>query len=225
MKITTDYTTESNPDNLLGGALSAYRSLYWLKSILQNFLSDSINIKDERLAWVFNFQDDDSDATKIDGLFEVDVAYSDKTKTACRTPMIFITLGSRQYSVRGINVIGMGEVASCGTIPMSQGARHKVIPMNITVVTEKYASTVALAELMEDFMLINENLFVADNHSISEFHVAGVSEVRAENIGEGPHAKVVYEQNIGVYVVGGISWTTDTQGPVFRGVTQKVDIK
>jgi hypothetical protein len=93
------------------------------------------------------------------------------------------------------------------------------------VVTEKYASTIALAELLEDFLLINEDLLKESNHSISEFHVTGVSEVKIENIGEGPHAKVVYEQNIGLYVVGGISWTTDTQGPVFRGVTQKVEIK
>lgn len=225
MKITTNYTEQANPDSLLGGALSAYRSLYWLKSILQNFMSDPINIKDDRLSWMFNFQDDETDATKINGLFEVAVAYGDRARTSCRTPMIFITLGARQYPVRGINVIGSGPIASCGTIPIGEGRRHKVIPMNITVVTEKYASTVAMAELIEDFLLINENLLVDDNDSISEFHVSGVSEVKIDNIGEGPNAKVLYEQTVGVYVVGGISWIVDTQGPVYRGVTQQVDIK
>ena len=222
--ITTDYTKAANPQTLEGGALTSYRTLYWLKGVLQNFMSDPINIKDERISWMFNFQDGEA-ATKIDGLFEVDVAYSDRTNTACRTPMVFISLGPRSYPVRGINAIGSPPVASCGTIPMHMGRKYKMIPLTITVETEKYASTVALTDLIEDFLLINEDTFKLDNHSISEFHVTGVSEPQFQQVNTGSQAKCIYSQVIQLYVVGGISWTTDTQGPVYRGITQKVKIK
>ena len=221
MKVTTDYTKQANPDTMYGGAMSSYRMLYWLKDILCNFMSDPVNIKDDRICKLLNMQDG-ATPEQLNALFDVGVAYSESTKKACTTPMIFISLGPRQYSVRGINFIGSEPVSICNWKPMRQGCKHKIINMVITIMTEKYDSTVVFTDLFEDFLLINEDLFKTDNGMISEFHVTGVSAPEMQQIGQSAHAKVIYVQKISVSAVGGISWTSDTQGPVFRGVETQV---
>ena len=224
MSIVTDYTAKANPDTMKGGAISSYRMLYWLRDILSNFLADPINLKDARICKVLNMQDG-ATPEQLNALFEVGVAYSDKTTKACTTPRIFISLGARNYPVRGINTVGSEPISICGAMPMYVGMRHKTINMVITIVTEKHDSTVVLADLMEDFLLINENNLIQDNGMISEFHLTGVSEPEMIQIGQSAHAKVVYTQKLGVMAVGGISWTADTQGPVFRGVEMQMTSK
>ena len=221
MTITTDYTAKENPDTMMGGAISSYRMLYWMKDVLCNFMADPINIKDERICKILNMQDG-ATPEQLNALFSVGVAYSEKTTKACTTPMIFISLGARQYPVRGINTVGSEPVSICGAMPMYVGMRHKTINMAITIMTEKHDSTVVLTDLMEDFLLINENNLIQDNGMISEFHVTGVSEPEIIQIGQTAQAKVIYTQRIGVMAVGGISWTADTQGPVFRGVETQI---
>ena len=223
-KITTDYRQSANPDTMKGGAITSYRMLYWLKDILCNFMSDPINIKDERICKILNMQDG-ATPEQLNALFNVGVAYSPETTKACTTPQILISLGPRQYPVGSINQIGSPPVATGWSSPMYQGCKHKVVNMIITIITEKHDSTVVFTDLFEDFLLINENNLVRDNGMISEFHVTGVSEPQFMKIGTSANAKELYLQKISVTTVGGISWTTDTQGPVYRGVTKQVTIK
>ena len=222
--ITTDYRQSSNPDTMKGGAITSYRMLYWLKDILCNFMSDPINIKDDRICKILNMQDG-ATPEKLNALFNVGVAYSPETAKACTTPQILISLGPRQYPGGSINQIGSPPVAIGWSSPMYQGCKHKVVNMIITIITEKHDSTVVFTDLIEDFLLINELNLVRDNGMISEFHVTGVSEPQFMQIGSSMNAKELYLQKISVTSVGGISWTTDTQGPVYRGVTQQVNIK
>jgi hypothetical protein len=222
--ILTDYTKKGNPDTMMGGAISSYRMLYWMKDILCNFMADPINIKDARICKILNMQNG-ATPEQLNALFDVGVAYSESTKKAGTTPKIFISLGPRQYPVRGINQIGAAPIALCGATPMYEGVRHKVINMVITIMTERHDSTVVLTDLMEDFLLINENELIQDNGMISEFHVTGVSEPQYLEIGKTPNAKCLYQQKIAVQAVGGISWTKDTQGPVYRGMQTKVNVE
>lgn len=222
--ILTDYTAKGNPDTMKGGAISAYRMLYWMKDILCNFMADPINIKDERICKILNLQNG-ATPEKLNALFNVGVAYSESTKKAGTTPVIFISLGPRQYPIRGINQIGAAPVALCGATPMNEGVRHKVINMVITIMTEKHDSTVVLTDLIEDFLLINETELIQDNGMISEFHVTGVSQPEYLEIGRTTNAKCLYQQKISIQSVGGISWTKDTQGPVYRGMQTKVNVE
>lgn len=224
MTITTDYTEQANPDTLYGGALSSYRTLYWLKDILVNFLADPVNIKDDRICKILNMQNG-ATPEQLNALFDVGVAYSESTKKACTTPKIFISLGAKQYPARSINQVGTGVIADCGAIPMYLGVRHKTINVIITVMTEVYDSTVVFTDLLEDFLLINEIELAQDNGMISEIHVTGVTEPQFINVGQSTHAKCIYVQKISLQITGGISWTTDTQGPVYRGMQQNINIE
>ena len=222
MKVVTDYTKQDNPDTLIGGAFSSYRMLYWLKDILCNFMSDPVNLKDDRICKILNFQNG-ATPEQLNALFRVDVAYSEKSPKACTTPMIFISLGPRQYTARGINQIGSEPVSICGFQPMNMGFRHKTVNMVITIMTEKYDSTIVFTDLFEDFLLTHEDLLKLDNGMISEFHVANVSEPEIIQIGQSPNPKVIYTQKISVIATGAISWTTDVQGPVYRGIDLQVN--
>lgn len=223
MAITTDYTAAANKDTLKGGAFDPYRLMYWLKNILENFLSDPINLKDARICKMLNFQDGDTPET-LNALFDVGVGYSERTQKACTTPMILISLGEASYPVRGINEVGSGPVAWDGAIPMYKGMQHKELKLNITVLTEKYDSTVVFTNAIETFLIINSNQLVRDNGMISEFHVVALSAPQLEEPGKDTNAKAIYAQRITVSVTGGISWITDTQGPVFRGITPQVNM-
>lgn len=217
MKVTTDYTTRAELDTLKGGTFEPYRLLYWLKNILENFMADPINIHDPRLCHLLNMQDGDS-PTHLDALFDIGVTFSERTHKACTTPMIIISLGESQYPARGITEVGSDPVSEDGTIPMYTGVQHKTLTLYITVITEKYDSTVVLTNAIEKYLIINSNALVQDNGMISEFHLQGISAPTMEDAGTKTNAKPVYEQKIAIIVTGGISWTTDTQGPVFRGV-------
>lgn len=223
-KITTNYTAAANPDTMLGGALSSYRMLYWLKDILCNFMADPVNIKDDRICKILNMQNGPT-PEKLNALFSVGVAYTENTQKACTTPMIFISLGPRNYPITGINEVGGLPIAIGWNAPAGEVIRHKTINLVITIMTEKYDSTIVFTDLIEDFLLLNDTLLKADNGMISEFHVTGVSEPEFKQIGTSAHAKEIYQQKIGIQVVGGISATRDTQGPVFRGLTQQVNYK
>ena len=217
MKITTDYTAEANLDTLKGGTFDPYRLLYWLKNVLENFMSDPINIHDPRLCHLLNMQNGD-DPQHLDALFEIGVTYSERTVKACTTPLIIISLGEAQYPVRGINEPGAGPIALNGAIPMYKGQQHKSLTLYVSIITEKYDSTVVLTNAVEKYLVINSNALVRDNGMISEFHLLGISAPQMIDAGTKSNAKPVYEQKIAITVTGGISWTTDTQGPVFRGI-------
>lgn len=135
--------------------------------------------------------------------------------------MIIIGLGETQFPVPTVNLAGAGPIAECGAQPMYMGMRHKMIGCYISVATESYDGTVLLTGLIEDFLCINEYQLVQDNGMISEFRVRKTEPPKLIQQGTAVHAKPVYQAIIHVSAVGGVSWTTDTQGPVFRGIRVK----
>lgn len=224
MPIEVDYTAQDNPNTLKGGAMQGYRLVHWLADILRNFLADPINVKDERIARILHLQDGDTPET-LRALFDIGTPYSQETKKACTTPMILIGLGDTSYPVKQFNLMGSQPTALNGAIPMYKGMKYRTIDCTVSVDTESYDGTVLLAGLIEDFLCINEHQFVRDNPMIAEFHVVGSSAPKEVGIGQGSNAKPVYQTVIQVRTVGGISWYTDTQGPVFRGVSVEQNIK
>lgn len=221
--IETDYTAEARTDTLRGGAMQSYRLLHWLADILRNWFSDPINIKDERIARLLRLQDGDTDET-LDALFDIGTPYSQESKKACTTPMILVGLGESKFLNNPLNITG-GVTALNGARVMHAGARFKQTALTVAVITESYDGTVLLAGLIEDFLCINEMALAKDNGSISEFHVHGSTAPQEIKQGTASNAKPVYQTTISLSAVGGISWTTDTQGPVFRGLTMQTTLK
>lgn len=216
--MTFDYTKEADKNTLKGGTLQGYRLMHWMADVLRNWFSDPINIKDERLARLLYRQDGDEE-TQLKAVFDIGTPYSKDTKKACLTPMILVSLGDTRYPIHNFNAMGAGAIALNGATPAAMGIKYKTIAMGVYVVTETYDGTVLLSNLIEDFLNVNENILIADNRSISEFHVVGSSAPTEIPENAEANAKPVYQAGIQISVTGGISWTTDTQGPVFRGLS------
>jgi hypothetical protein len=116
-------------------------------------------------------------------------------------------------------------MAENGAVHMSQSLKVKVVGCTVSVATESYDGTMLLGGLIEDFLLINEKLFVQDNNTLSEFRVQGSTEPQEIKVGTAANAKTIYQMKIAIQMAGSISWTTDTQGPLFRGIKFKVGMK
>ena len=222
-KITTDYTEKATENTMCGAPLSRYRFVHWLVDILSNFMSDPVNLRDDRISRLLNIQDrPEPDFCR--SLFIVDVPFSTDTRKACTTPAIMITAGEVQYPMTPLNNgIGAHE-GLINAMMMYERTVVRSVSATITVVTERYDGTVLLADLIEDFLLRADILLPADG-MIQKFNLTGSSAIRHISTGEAMHATDIYQIGIGVQAIGGITWTADTQGPVFRGTSGVTTVK
>ena len=203
------------------GGLSAYRLMHWLCNILQNFFADPINIKDERLKSLL-WRQDKKDETKLYAKFDIGTAYSQSTTKANTTPMIVVFVGDTVHDNSVVNQGVGGMIALNGARPMYQGRCTKIIPLNISITTESYDGTLLLAGLIEDFLTVNELQLIEDCRMINIFKVASVTAPKKTE--DQNAAKETYQSFIQIQTSGCIAWTTDTQGPVFRGIRSSVGI-
>ncbi len=214
MNFETDYTEERNIDTFKGGTFQRYRVIHWLEDVLKNFFSDPTNIKDERISKLLQLHDREA----VQRFFLIGVPYAQDATMAGTTPMIVVSLGETSYPVNTFNLGASLPIAANNAMSRSSDIKHKVTRCNISIVTESYDGTVLLTDLVEDFLTLNEKLFKIDNPSISEFHVLGCSAPSMVKQGTASNAKSLYQMTIMISIAGGISWVTDTQGPVYRGM-------
>ena len=217
MTITTSYRSEDNKNTLCRAPLSKYRLVHWMVDILKNFMSDPINLRDERISKLLKIQDG-TDINDCKGLFIVDVPFNTDTRKACTTPAIMVSAGESSYPIEPLNY-GVG--ATAGAINAMQQYERTVsknIGLQIALVTESCDGTLLLTDIVEDFLLRFEHQFTA-NGMIHRFKVMGSSAPKQIKSGEGLNAKDIYQVVISANAVGGVTWTSDTQGPVFRGVS------
>lgn len=219
--ITTDYTKAGNEDTMQHGGLSAYRLMHWLCNILQNFFADPINIRDERLKSLL-WRQDKKDETKLYAKFDIGTAYAQNTIKANTTPMIVVFVGDTVHDNSVVNQGVSSVIALNGARPMYQGRCTKIIPLNISITTESYDGTMLLAGLIEDFLTVNELQLIEDCRMINIFKVVSVTAPKKTE--DQNTAKETYQSFIQIQTSGCISWTTDTQGPVFRGIRSSVGI-
>lgn len=216
MTHTFDYTAEENQDSLKSGAMQKYRLMHWLKDVLRNFFSDPANIKDARISRLLQLQDGAND-DQLKALFQVGTQYSKESKKACTTPAIIVGIGETKYPMPALNSLAARATLG-GITPAESGARCMTTALQVTIATESYDGTVLLGDIIETFLIVNESLLVLDNGMISSFRVQGSSAVQDIQIGAASNAKTLYQSSIGISIVGGIGWNSDTQGPVYRGL-------
>lgn len=219
--ITTDYTDKANENTLACAPLTKYRLTHWLVDLLKNFMSDPINLRDERISRLLNIQDGQApDACK--SLFIVDVPFNTDTRKACTTPAIMVSAGETQYPQDAPLNYGWGARAGAiNAMQMYKRQVTRIISATVAVITESCDGTCLLTDIIEDF-LVRISKEVKANGMIHQFNVMNSSSPKRIGAGEGMNAKDIYQSVISLAVMGGIAWTADTQGPVFRGVSGPV---
>lgn len=217
--ITTDYT-ESSRSTLCGAPLSRYRFSHWLCDIVKNFMSDPVNIPDERLSRLL-FMQDGSCGDLCRALFQVALPYSPDSRKAGTTPAILVSAGESQQQAAPV-VNGYNTTRFSSTVQVEMALR--VLTGKIAVVTETLDGTLLLSDTIEMFLLTNRKHLENDG-IVTQLNVKTASEPQEIKAGEGLNAKALYQTVIGISAVGSISWASDTQGPVFRGMRGQLGIK
>ena len=216
--VTTDYTRLTE-NTLKGAPFSRYRFIHWLVDILKNFFSTPMNISDERIKSLLMLQDGASpDACA--SLFRIEVPYGHDSRKACTTPAVLVSAGETKLT---LNPLNNGVGATVSALNAMRRYRRTVgmsIEGKIAVVTESCAGTIQLTDIISDF-LIQHSLDFRFEGMLSQFNVLGVSAVEAVPQESGANAKPVYQDVISVMSFGVVTWDSDTQGPVYRGVTIK----
>ena len=214
----TDYTEQNT---LLEGFGQQYRILKYMKDILNNFFADSRNIKDPRLLKLMY----DCKGNLNKDCIRVGCTFDPDTKYAGTTPAVIIGVGDISYSQRPINQAGNPAFRTNPLNSPTYQWRFKNIPIVVSVITESYDGTLLLTQLIQMFLVMNSNTIQQDCNNISAISVQGVSTIREVSMGESGNAKQLYASNISVPISSVLSWTHDTQGPVFKGMEITNNIK
>ena len=217
--IQTNYTEKANEDTLQHGPLSRYRLTHWLIDQLKTLFSDPVNIPDERLSWLLEAHMADNE-----NFIRVGMPYTNNPKKACNTPLVLVSAAGSSYPLEGINNGLPFNSAAINASLMYRRTVAKSVDAQITVLTESCDGTLLLSDIIEDYLLKNKLHFVRDG-MVHQLNVIGASEVRQLSANEGVNAKDIYQTVIQLRVFGGVSWTTDTQGPVYRGTTNVIDVE
>lgn len=214
----TAYTEQST---LVDGFGQQYRVSKYIKDILNNWFADSRNIKDQRLLkLMYNRKGQlNKDCIKMGCAFDPDKTY------AGTTPAVTVGVGDITYSQRPVNEPGNPQF---GDNPMQAPIMFwsiKTIPIIISVITQSYDGTLLLAQLIQLFLKMNCNAIQSDCNNVTAIDVQQVGAIQELSMGQAGNAKQVFASSITVPVSSVLSWTSDTQGPVFKGIGLTNNIK
>lgn len=213
MSVFTDYTESDNTFNVGFGQQT--RIIKYIRDILLNWFADSRNIKDSRLLPLLY----DRKGSLNKGLIKVDTPFNQDKRFSGTTPAVIINRGAIQYDLQPVNSNpGNPAFTNNPTNPIISQFRLKTFNVTITVITESHDGTDLLAELIQLFLAMNYKAIREDCPLLNAFKMLGVSQIQKLQQGQQGNAKQLYLTNITVLIGTHITWTEDTQGPVFNGI-------
>lgn len=219
MSVFTDYTEDTN--TFKPGFGQQTRIIKYVRDILLNWFADSRNIKDSRLLPLLY----DKNGNLNKGLIKIDTPFSQDKRFSGTTPAIIINRGAIQYDLQPVNSNPLNEqVLNNPTKPFIGQFRLKIFPVTITVITESHDGTDLLAELIQLFLAMNYKVIRQDCPILNAFKLSGVSQIQKLDMGQAGNAKQLYTTAINIMIGTHITWTEDTQGPVFNGFRTKTHI-
>ena len=223
MSTVTDYTAKATENTLCGAPMSRYRLTHWMLDILKNLFSSPLNIPDERLRSLLFIQNGPN-PDNCAALFDIAAPYSKDSRKAGTTPAILVSCGATSYPMPTINLMNGAYPTAINASGEYTDSAARQIGLSIALITESCQGTQLIADIVEDFLLTHRHELTRDA-MVSRVDITGGSEVQEIPAGKAANAKALYQIVIGLTCIGGITWTNDTQGPVYRGVSIAPTIK
>lgn len=208
----TDYT---QTNTFQAGYGQQTRIVKYIRDIILNWLAQPRNIKDKRILSMLYLPN----GQLRPGCVKVDTPYDPDKAFAGTTPAIVVSRGSIQYNIHPVNnnTVNPQFRINKTQAPIAK-FRLKVMPVNIAVVTQSHDGTDLLAELLQLFLAMNCDAIRKDCQLLNFFDVAQVSQISAVKPAQLGNAKQLYMSTIKLTIGTHITWTQDTQGPVFKGI-------
>lgn len=215
----TDYTQQST---FQPGYGQQTRIVKYFRDLLLNWLAQPRNIKDKRILSMLYLPN----GQLRPGCVKVDTPYDPDKAFAGTTPAIVVSRGPVKYDLSPVNTNPLNsDFINNPTQAMVGQFRLKTFPVNINVITQSHDGTDLIAELLQLFLVMNHQAIREDCSLLSFVQVGGVSEIQAVKPAEAGNAKQVYAASITLNVGTHVTWTQDTQGPVFTGIRLTANLK
>lgn len=162
----------------------------------------------------------------LPGCIKVDTPYDPDKAFAGTTPAIVIGRGAIRYDLVPVNSNPLNaSFLKNPTEPIVGDFRLKSFPVNIAIFTQSHDGTDLLAELIQLFILMNSRAILADCKLLNFVQVSGISQIQAIKPAEAGNAKHIYATTVTIQVGTHVTWTEDTQGPVFTGIRLNTNFK
>lgn len=208
----TDYTVDSS--TMIGPILPSRFGTYLL-DLLKQWFSDPRNIPLDELKGLKYIDGDSIAAINASDVF-LGIEWPDDQKLSGKTPAVLISYGNLTSSKRG----------SAIPMPSRQFPGHQELvniayDISVVIRTTAYAGTQVLSELIYTYLNTYSRRIQKDAN-LSSFMVSGLT---PSTLSQSPgDSKDTFNASIVCKVTGTFVSSTDTTGPVFRGLTLKNNI-
>lgn len=193
--------------------LQQSRIIKYIRDIINNWFSDPINIRDQRL----RRQLFDNDQLKR-GTIKIGTSFNDSNQFIGTTPDISVSLGDIIYQHPAINTIGNNAFASNPTLAPALNIHNKTIPIAITITTQSYDATMLLTQLLQLFIVANIDIIREDCAMLDTLRMHKITAPIPVQPGQAANARQLYKSVIQLVTVGHVMNAIDTQGPIFNGL-------
>ena len=144
----------------------------------------------------------------------------DDAAMASDTPALLVSVGQSGYPLTPLNGLQPVTDPRTGIAPAGLFAVARTMAVAVTVLAESAEEAMGLADAAEARLLALSHHLPPDSPATA-LTVEGGSGAELVQTGAAGNPKPLYRETIRLSAHGGVTWSHDTRGPLFRGVSRR----
>ena len=144
----------------------------------------------------------------------------DDAALASDTPALLVSVGQSGYPLTPLNGLQPVTDPRTGIAPAGLFAVARTMAVAVTVLAESAEEAMGLADAAEARLLALSHHLPPDSPATA-LTVEGGSGAELVQTGAAGNPKPLYRETIRLSAHGGVTWSHDTRGPLFRGVSRR----
>ena len=145
---------------------------------------------------------------------------NDDAALASDTPALLVSVGQSSYPLTPLNGLQPVTDPHTGIAPAGLFAVARTMAVAVTVLAESAEEAMGLADAAEARLLALSHHLPPDSPATA-LTVEGGSGAELVQTGAAGNPKPLYRETIRLSAHGGVTWSHDTRGPLFRGVSRR----
>lgn len=150
----------------------------------------------------------------------VGLPLNDDRSLASDTPALLVSVGQSVYPVTPLNGLPVNAVPETGVRPAGLFAVGRTMSAAVTVLAESAEEAMGLADEAE-LRLLALSRHLPPESPAAALSVEGSTGVELVQTGSAGNPKPLYRETIRLSAHGGVTWSHDARGPLFRGVSPR----
>ena len=150
----------------------------------------------------------------------VGLPLNDSEALVSDTPALLVSVGQSGYPLTPLNGLQPVTDPHTGIAPAGLFAVARTMAATVTVLAESAEEAMGLADAAEARLLALSHHLPPDSPATA-LTVEGGSGAELVQTGAAGNPKPLYRETIRLSAHGGVTWSHDTRGPLFRGVSRR----